>query len=67
MKRGGRPILLEKKRTGINSSPSYRYTAVSCGLDLSTSCEEGNELSGGLLFHLKTPSFSRRILFGRDS
>jgi hypothetical protein len=42
------PIPLEKKRTGINSSLSYRYKAVSCGLDISASCEHGNEISVGI-------------------
>jgi len=67
MKKGDGSILLEKKRTGINSCPSYRYRAVSCGLDLSASCKQGNELSGGLLFYLKNPSFSRRILLVEGS
>jgi hypothetical protein len=40
---------LGEKRTGINSSLSYRYKAESCGLDLSASCEHGNELSVGCL------------------
>jgi hypothetical protein len=48
MKRGDGWIPLEKKRTGINSSPSQRYRAVSCGLDLSDCCEQGNELSVGI-------------------
>ena len=30
-------------------SSSQRQRAVSCGLDLSASCEQGNELSGGFL------------------
>jgi hypothetical protein len=44
------PIPYEKKSTGINSSLSYRYKAVSCRLDLSASCEHGNELSVSFLF-----------------
>jgi hypothetical protein len=50
MKRGDGSIPLEKKRTGINSIPSWRYRAVSCGFDLSDFYEQGNELSGGFLF-----------------
>jgi hypothetical protein len=33
----------------INSSLLYRHKAVSCGLDLSASCEYGNEMSVGIL------------------
>jgi hypothetical protein len=49
MKRGDGSIPLEEKRTGINSSPSQRYRAVSCGLNLLDCCEQGSELSGGFL------------------
>ena len=61
MKRGDGSIPFEKKRTGINSCPSQKYRAVSCGLDLLDSCEQGNELSGGIIFQLKNSQLLKNV------
>ena len=42
-----------KRGPGFNSSLLYRYKAVRCGLNISASCEHGNEMSGRFLFYLE--------------
>jgi len=44
---------LEEKKTGINSSPSYTYRKLNCGLDISECCYQVNEMLEVLLFELK--------------
>ena len=42
-----------KRGQGFNSSLLYRYKAVRCGLNISASCEHGNEMAGRFLFYLE--------------
>jgi len=44
---------IHKRGQRINSNLLYRFKAESCGLNISATCEHGNEMSGRFLFYLE--------------
>jgi len=44
---------IHKRGQGINSNLLYRSKAERCGLNISASCEHGNEMAGRFLFYLE--------------